>query len=149
MFGIGLPEIIVIFAVALIVVGPDKLPGLARSLAKGMMEMKKTLHQLKDSLDQEDSLDSVQKELRATAEELKGKMIDTDPSHWHPAPGPEKKTAKEAIIEGTADPVDSGPQVDAADGAKPQPAAAHEGARKANPAQTAQDDQNADQSATP
>ena len=34
MFGIGLPELILIMAVALIVVGPDKLPGLARSLAK-------------------------------------------------------------------------------------------------------------------
>ena len=53
MFGIGLPEMIVIFAVALIVVGPDKLPGLARSLAKGMLEMKRTLNQVKESLTEE------------------------------------------------------------------------------------------------
>ena len=53
MFGIGLPEMIVIFAVALIVVGPDKLPGLARSLAKGIMEMKKTLNQFKENLTEE------------------------------------------------------------------------------------------------
>ena len=50
MFGIGLPEMIVIFAVALIVVGPDKLPGLARLWAKGMMAMKRTLSQVKESL---------------------------------------------------------------------------------------------------
>lgn len=100
MFGIGLPEMIVIFAVALIVVGPDKLPGLARSLAKGVMEMKKTLNQLKESINEEGGqLDSVQKELRATADELKGKMIDTDPSHWQPATGPKKKLSEEEIID--------------------------------------------------
>jgi len=83
MFGIGLPEMIVILAIALIVVGPDKLPGLARSLAKGLMEMKKTLEDVKDNLTQEgDVLDSVQKDLRKTAEDLKGKMIDVDPSVW-------------------------------------------------------------------
>jgi len=100
MFGIGLPEMIVIFAVALIVVGPDKLPGLARSLAKGVMEMKKTLNQLKDSLNEESGeLDSVQKELRATADELKERMIDTDPSNWRPAAGPRKLPSEEEVIE--------------------------------------------------
>ena len=49
MFGIGLPEMILIMALALIVVGPDKLPDLARSLAKGMLELKKTAEGLKDS----------------------------------------------------------------------------------------------------
>ncbi|MDD2465118.1 MAG: twin-arginine translocase TatA/TatE family subunit [Desulfobulbus sp.] len=100
MFGIGLPEMIVIFAVALIVVGPDKLPGLARSLAKGVMEMKKTLNQLKDSLNEDGGeLDSVQKELRATADDLKERMIDTDPSHWHPAAGPGQQPTEEEIID--------------------------------------------------
>lgn len=99
MFGIGLPEMIVIFAVALIVVGPDKLPGLARSLAKGLMEMKKTLNQVKENLTQEgETLDSVQKDLRKTADELREKMIDVDPSVWKPASGP-AKGASEAIIE--------------------------------------------------
>ncbi len=100
MFGIGLPEMIVIFAVALIVVGPDKLPGLARSLAKGVMEMKKTLNQLKESLNEEGGeLDSVQKELRSTADELKERMIDSDPSNWHPAAGPDKLPTEEEVIE--------------------------------------------------
>lgn len=105
MFGIGLPEMIVIFAVALIVIGPEKLPGLARTLAKSMMEMKKTLHQFKESLtEEEQQLDSVQKELRATAEELKEKMIDTDPSHWHPASG-RGKQSEEEIIEAEMQPI--------------------------------------------
>ena len=87
MFGIGLPEMIIILAVALIVVGPDKLPGLARSLAKGLMEMKKTLNEVKDNLTQEgEVLDSVQTDLKKTADELKAKMIDVDPAVWHQPP---------------------------------------------------------------
>ena len=54
MFGIGLPELILIMAVALIVVGPDKLPELARSLGKGIVELKKAASSLKDSLHEDD-----------------------------------------------------------------------------------------------
>jgi len=50
MFGIGLPELILIMAVALIVVGPDKLPELAKSLGKGIVELKKAASSLKESL---------------------------------------------------------------------------------------------------
>lgn len=52
MFGIGLPELILIMAVALIVVGPDKLPELAKSLGKGIFELKKAASSLKDSLNE-------------------------------------------------------------------------------------------------
>jgi len=54
MFGIGLPELILIMAVALIVVGPEKLPGLAKSLAKGIVELKKATGALKESLHNDD-----------------------------------------------------------------------------------------------
>jgi sec-independent protein translocase protein TatB len=53
MFGIGLPELILIMALALIVVGPDKLPELAKSLAKGIMELKGAASSLSDSLKEE------------------------------------------------------------------------------------------------
>lgn len=56
MFGIGLPELILIMAVALIVVGPDKLPDLARGLAKQFFELKKAANSLKDSLQEEEAL---------------------------------------------------------------------------------------------
>ncbi len=54
MFGIGLPELILIMAVALIVVGPDKLPELAKSLGKGIVELKKAASSLKESLNEVD-----------------------------------------------------------------------------------------------
>jgi sec-independent protein translocase protein TatB len=54
MFGIGFPELILIMAVALIVVGPDKLPELAKSLGKGIAELKKAASSLKESLNEDD-----------------------------------------------------------------------------------------------
>ena len=54
MFGIGLPELILIMAVALIVVGPQKLPELAKALGKGIVELKKAASSLKESLEEED-----------------------------------------------------------------------------------------------
>ncbi len=74
---------IVILAVALIVVGPDKLPDLARSLAKGMFELKKTVNQVKASLEDEDNLiGSVQSDLKKTADDLKGNLIESEHFTW-------------------------------------------------------------------
>jgi len=56
MFGIGLMEMLVILAVALLVVGPDKLPGLARSLARTILELKKTAESMKNEFMAENPL---------------------------------------------------------------------------------------------
>ncbi|MCI5157749.1 MAG: twin-arginine translocase subunit TatB [Candidatus Electrothrix sp. AUS1_2] len=82
MFGIGLPEMIVILAVALIVVGPDKLPELARSLAKGVNELKKTMNQVKDSLNEETQVvSSVQRDLQQTAGQVKTRLLEEGIKH--------------------------------------------------------------------
>ena len=98
MFGIGLPELIVIFAVALIVVGPDKLPGLARSLAKGLAEVKKAMEQAKESLAMEnDVLNSTHKELKDSIEDLRKKMVETDPEVWRRVTDPSRQDEEELI----------------------------------------------------
>lgn len=80
MFGIGLPEMILIMALALIVVGPDKLPDLARSLAKGIMELKKTAEGLKDTLAEEGNpLDEIVPDLEKAAKSFKNNLLDTPP----------------------------------------------------------------------
>jgi TatA/E family protein of Tat protein translocase len=50
MFGIGMPELLLILALALIVLGPKKLPELARALGKGMAEFRRATDELKDEL---------------------------------------------------------------------------------------------------
>lgn len=55
MFGIGLPELILIMAIALIVVGPEKLPEMAKGLARQIIELKKAANVLKESLRDEES----------------------------------------------------------------------------------------------
>jgi sec-independent protein translocase protein TatB len=72
MFGIGMPELLLILAVALIVLGPKRLPELARSLGKGLAEFKKSTEELKENFNIGEDLKDMQKDLTH--------MID--PSHY-------------------------------------------------------------------
>jgi sec-independent protein translocase protein TatA len=51
MFNMGMTELLVILALALIVIGPRKLPELARALGKGLAEFKRATRDLHDTLD--------------------------------------------------------------------------------------------------
>jgi len=53
MFGLGMPEILMILAIALIVIGPKKLPDLAKTLGRAMGEFKRSAQDFKQSLDVE------------------------------------------------------------------------------------------------
>ena len=72
MFGIGLPELIVIMVVALLVVGPSKLPGLARSLGKTFQEFRRIADDVKETLEKETT------DLDASSEQQTGKKEDTE-----------------------------------------------------------------------
>lgn len=47
MFGIGLPEMVLILIAALIFIGPDKLPDLARALGRAFSEFKRATDEIK------------------------------------------------------------------------------------------------------
>ena len=50
---IGVPELIIIFVVALIVFGPRKLPELGKSLGKGLAEFRRASNELKSTIEEE------------------------------------------------------------------------------------------------
>jgi sec-independent protein translocase protein TatA len=50
MFGLGIPELIVIFIIALVVFGPKKLPELGKSIGRAMAEFKKASEEFQESV---------------------------------------------------------------------------------------------------
>ena len=53
MFNIGLPELLIIMAIALIVFGPNKLPELAKAVGRAMREFRKATEEVKESFQAE------------------------------------------------------------------------------------------------
>ncbi|MFW6055308.1 MAG: Sec-independent protein translocase protein TatB [Thermodesulfobacteriota bacterium] len=62
MFGIGTTEVLIILVVALLVIGPSKLPEVAKALGKGMAEFKKMSSDVKRTIDMETHLAEMEQE---------------------------------------------------------------------------------------
>jgi sec-independent protein translocase protein TatA len=66
MFGIGPMELVVIVVVALLIFGPQRLPELARTLGKGLAEVRRASNDLRHTL----ALDELQNDLRKTMNQV-------------------------------------------------------------------------------
>jgi len=100
MFGIGITEIIIILIVALLVVGPKKLPELAKTLGRGMAEFRKTADDFKESIYQDDS--KVEADLKKSEQHRKATKIT-----YPVAPlDPESESTVEVAGEPSADNLD-------------------------------------------
>lgn len=71
MFGIGMPEMFLILAIALIVIGPKKLPDLAKSLGRAFAEFKRATSELKESMEIDTELKDVKTTFDNMSDEIK------------------------------------------------------------------------------
>ena len=74
MFGIGMPEMLLILAIALIVIGPKKLPDLAKSLGRAFAEFRRATSELKETFEIDDELKEVKSTFDHVGKEVKEAM---------------------------------------------------------------------------
>ncbi|MDM8552923.1 Sec-independent protein translocase protein TatB [Desulfobacterales bacterium HSG2] len=95
MFGIGMPEMLLILAVALIVIGPKKLPDLAKSLGRAIGEFKRAATDFKESME----IDSDLKEVKRAFDDMNNDFktpIDVSPEPEKKSSGPSEYKGKDA-----------------------------------------------------
>ena len=63
MFGIGFPELLIILVIALIVIGPKRLPELAKALGRGMAEFKKAVEEVKSEIDVDTEIPDIKRDI--------------------------------------------------------------------------------------
>ena len=78
MFGIGMPELLLILIVALIVIGPKKLPEMAKSMGRGYREFQRAISGVKDDINELE--DNVRKDLNPVYDDKDKKDDPTPPA---------------------------------------------------------------------
>ena len=76
MFGIGMPEMILILAIALIVIGPKKLPDLAKSLGRTLGEFKKATRDFKETIELDADFKDI-KDVKKTFDDINDDFKET------------------------------------------------------------------------
>lgn len=84
MFGIGGSELLLILVLALIIFGPDKLPGIARNLGRTAAEFKKAASDFERSLEQEGSQKTPEEIQKVDQKEIQ-KEQETSREESHPS----------------------------------------------------------------
>ncbi len=105
MFGLGMPEILLILAIALIVIGPKKLPDLAKTLGRAMGEFKRSAQDFKRSIDVETTVKEFKNGIDIPKADL-NKILTDPPSNNEAADTDQEKTATADQYETAAADVD-------------------------------------------
>lgn len=101
MFGIGMPEMLVLLAVALIVFGPKKLPELAKSLGRALGEFKRATSDLKDSIETQTGADEVRRSFSEVKEDIQSQvdLAGSNPDPTKPPTKPKTEALSEAPLD--------------------------------------------------
>jgi sec-independent protein translocase protein TatA len=81
MFGIGLPELVVILAVALIVLGPQRLPEVARMLGRAYAQLRRASEEFQQTIRQDLAVLERQEDAnrnKAIAQEIRERCADVE-----------------------------------------------------------------------
>ena len=78
MFGFGIWELMIIMAIALVVIGPNKLPDLAKALGKGLAEFKKASQEIKDSFNLDEEISTIKNDTLDTINDFKDSVENVD-----------------------------------------------------------------------
>jgi Tat protein translocase TatB subunit len=93
MFGIGMQELIIIAIIALLVVGPKKLPDLAKSLGKGFSEFRKAAEDVSEGVKNSLQADDLKKEAEDLKNSVTGNEKKNDEKEEVPDSTPETASA--------------------------------------------------------
>jgi Tat protein translocase TatB subunit len=106
MFGIGVPELLVILVVALIVLGPKRLPEVAKALGKGLAEFRRATSDLTEELRGAQTM--IEREARDTERAVRQQKA-TQAAAAKVAPAPADATVAHAPGAAAADPAPAAP----------------------------------------
>lgn len=114
MFGIGMPELLVILVIAVVFIGPAKLPDVARALGRGMREFRRATDDLKNTINLEAHVASPQQQPELHAQQNNDAVKET----------PEEVSFDTSRGDDTSATIDAVDEADEADVAATKPKAA-------------------------
>lgn len=116
MFGMGFSEIVVILVIALIFLGPEKLPQAAKSISKGIRDLRKQTRELQNTIESDEAIGGAIRDLRSAMRGEEPRTPPKPPPPGLPVPGakPGDPPVANSILPPAEKPADATAPLDAA-----------------------------------